>query len=80
MYFQFQDMYTKLCTCTVHMYLHEVLTVSVRAARVCTCHCVQVGKPEGERVRSKWRQLFTRRKKKAVLACFLAVPYFEITK
>ncbi|CAI8034630.1 Ryanodine receptor 2 [Geodia barretti] len=39
-----------------------------------------VDNPEGEGARSKWKQFFTRRKRKAVLACFLAVPYFDISK
>ena len=41
---------------------------------------VKVESPEGEGARSKWKQFFTRRKRKAVLACFLAVPYFDISK
>ena len=41
---------------------------------------VQVDNPQSEGVRLKWKHLFTQKKRKAVLDCFLAVPYFQIRK
>lgn len=45
---------------------------------LCVCVCVQVENPV--MTQSKWRQLFTQRRRKAVIDCFLAVPYFQLSK